>query len=357
MKVWVGWPRSIIQAVLYGKLRMLVEKETPSRVIMVMRMHLLATDSTATAVTDVAVVQEVRPDEHPVAVYLASLAPGSRRTMKQALRVIVNIVAPSATVEAFPWSNLAFQHVAAIRSRLAQGYSPTTANKILAALRGVLRASFTLGQMEASAFTRAVSVKSIRGERVMRGRAVSQEELRAMFSVCRTSTPGGARDAALLAVTYGAGLRRNEVVRLDLANFDRRTGTLTVKGKGNKERTAYVTNGSRSALESWLALRGEIDGPLFVPVNKGNRIEVRRMTDQAVYMILKRLASKAQVERFSPHDLRRTFIGDLLDAGADIVTVQALAAHASVSTTARYDRRPERTRRRAAELLHVPFEA
>ncbi len=340
-------PQQIVQ--------MLVEKAPPSRVITVMRMQILATDSIESAITDLTLVREVRPDEHPVAVYLASLAPGSRRTMKQALRVIVSVVAPGATVEAFPWSSLAFQHVSAIRVRLAEGYSPTSANKILAALRGVLRASFFLGQMEAGTFTRAVAVKSIRGVRVVRGRAVSHDELRAMFSVCATATPSGARDAALLAVTYGAGLRRDEVVRLDIDNFDRRTGTLTVKGKGNKERTAYVTNGSRSALESWLALRGEIEGPLFVPVNKADRVHVRRMTDQAVYMIIKRLASKAGVERFSPHDLRRTFVGDLLDAGADITTVQALAGHASVNTTSRYDRRGERTRRRAAELLHVPF--
>jgi site-specific recombinase XerD len=357
VKVWVSWPRPFIQVIPYGKLKVLVEKETPSRVIIVMRMQLLKTDSTATTVTDTAVVvEQVRPDEHPVAVYLASLAPGSRRTMKQALRVIVSVVAPGATVDAFPWSSLAFQHVSAIRSRLAESYSPTNANKMLAALRGVLRASFFLGQMKAEKFTSAIAVKSIRGVRVVRGRAVSQDELRAMFSVCSSSTPSGARDAALLAVTYGAGLRRDEVVQLDIANFDRRTGTLTVNGKGNKERTAYVTNGSRSALESWLALRGEIEGPLFVPVNKANRVCVRRMTDQAVYMIFKRLASKAKVERFCPHDLRRTFIGDLLDRGADIVTVQALAGHASVNTTSRYDRRGERTRRRAAEMLHVPFE-
>ncbi len=276
--------------------------------------------------------------------------------MTQALRVVVGIVSPGSTIETFPWPTLGFQHVTAIRSRLAESYAPTNANKILAALRGVLRAAFALGQMSAETYTRAVSVKSVRGDRVVRGRAVAQDELRAMFGCCNTTTPAGARDAALLAVAYGAGLRRHEVVGLDLSGYDRRAGILIVRGKGNKERKAFITNGSRSALETWLAIRGDVQGALFFPVNKSNRIESRRMTDQAVYMILRRLAAKAKVERFRPHDLRRTFISDLLDLGADLSTVQALAAHANVSTTARYDRRGERTRRRAAELIHVPFE-
>jgi integrase len=82
-------------------------------------------------------------------------------------------------------------------------------------------------------------------------------------------------------------------------------------------------------------------------------MELRQMTADAVLKIVRRRASQAGVESFSPHDFRRTFCSDLLDAGVDIVTVQKLAGHASPVTTSKYDRRGEEVKRRAVQSLSL----
>ncbi len=234
---------------------------------------------------------------------------------------------------------LRYQHTQAIRAVLAERYRPSTANKMLAALRGVLQQAWRLGLIHGDDYHRAVDVESVRGETLPAGRQLSAGELAALFRVCGDDeSPAGARDAAVLAILYGGGLRRSESVSLDLADFNREDGALRVRGKGSKERLCYATNGSRDAITCWLAVRGDEPGALFCPVNKGGRITIRRMSDQAILGLLKKRATQARVSTFSPHDCRRSFISHLLDAGADIATVQRLAGYSSVLITARYDR-------------------
>ncbi|MCA1553766.1 MAG: tyrosine-type recombinase/integrase, partial [Chloroflexi bacterium] len=169
------------------------------------------------------------------------------------------------------------------------------------------------------------------------------------------ASPAGARDAAIIALLRAGGLRRAEVCALNLDDYHVGDGLLVVRGKRNKERTAYVTNGAKDALDDWLSVRGMEAGALFCPVNKGGCVIVRRMHAEAIFNALRKRAEQAGVKDLSPDDLRRTFVSDLLDAGADIATVQKLAGHASVTTTARYDRRGEQAKRKAVELLHVPY--
>jgi len=104
-----------------------------------------------------------------------------------------------------------------------------------------------------------------------------------MSSCNRDSSPVGARDAALVALLYGAGLRRSEAVSIDLSDYNRETGELAIRGaKGREDRLAYATNGPAEALGDWIGVRGGHSGPLFCRVNKGGRIAIRRLTGQAV---------------------------------------------------------------------------
>ncbi|MBU1750138.1 MAG: tyrosine-type recombinase/integrase [Chloroflexi bacterium] len=296
-------------------------------------------------------------DENPAAVYLASLSAGGRRTMRGALNTIAGLLSNNqADALTLPWARVRFQHAQAVRTRLTETYAPATVNKMLSALRGTLRAAWQLGQMDAETYHQTAAVASVKGTRLPAGRSITPGELAALLRACENAQDAaGVRDAAIVALLYSAGLRRAELVALDVADYDQTAGTLRIRGKGDKERLAHIVGGTARALADWLTLRGTAAGPLFWPGRKSGAVYSSRLTAQAVYYMLKSRAQQAGIADLSPHDFRRSFVGDLLDAGADIATVQALAGHAQVTTTARYDRRPEGTRRKAAELLHVPY--
>jgi integrase len=332
--------------------------EAPESLGSLTRMGVLSTD---VAVPNRLLMLAVQPpaDEHPAAVYLARLAPGSRRTMRAALEVVAGMLTSGAAdAQTLDWSAVRYQHAQAVRSLLAERYKPATVNKALSGLRGVLREAWRLGLVTSEDYRRAADLEAVKGESLPPGRALTAGELKALLRACSADeTAAGARDAAMLALLYGGGLRRSEAVALDVSDYDVGTGMLVVRhGKGNRDRVVYAANGAADALADWLDVRGDVAGPLFLPVNKGGVIGGHRLTGQAVLYILRRRALQGGVTRLTPHDLRRTFISDLLDLGADISTVQRLAGHAQVTTTTRYDRRGEATKRKAASLLHVPYE-
>jgi hypothetical protein len=98
-------------------------------------------------------------DRHPVAVYLARLAPGSRRTMRQALEAVATAISVQHTAETLPWPAVGYQHVAAVRAALLErGKAPATVNKTLAAVRGVLEECWRLGLVDAETYQRAADV-------------------------------------------------------------------------------------------------------------------------------------------------------------------------------------------------------
>jgi len=298
--------------------------------------------------------------QNPAIVYLAGLSTGSRRTMRQALDVMAGILtAEACDLHTLPWGSLRFQHTQALRAALMEKYSAATANKMLSALRQTLRAAWSLGYMSAEEYQRATDLKAVVGEgpEAAAGRALSYGEWMALLSVCvADASPAGARDAALIALLKVTGLRRAEVATLQFADYDQVTQTLTVRGKRNKVRTIPVEDrGALDALADWLYFRGMEPGPLFVRIRKGGQLLPGGLTDQGIYHVLRKRGEEAGAAAFTPHDLRRTFAGDLLDAGADLSTVQKLMGHSQANTTARYDRRGERAKRSAVQKLHVPY--
>ncbi len=148
---------------------------------------------------------------------------------------------------------------------------------------------------------------------------ISDDELAALINICRQRSLG-IRDAAIISLLYGCGLSRAELVSLNSADYRKEENELIVRGKGSKQRTVPVGNAA-PALVDWLAVRGPATGPLFWGL--GNRNYRGRLTDQAVYNMLRKRAK--------------------------------LAGHADPATTSRYDRRGKRAQHKAASLLHVPY--
>ena len=298
-------------------------------------------------------------DGNPVIIYLAGLAAGSQRTMRQSLDRISQMVMQDEEFDArwFNWSALRFQHTQIIRSMLSRELAPSTANKCLSAMRGVLKAAWRLGQMSAEDYHRAVDIPPVRGTRLPPGRRLSVGEMTDFFQHCaHENAPGAYLDAALFAVMAGGGLRRSEVCALDLKHFHPDDQVLRVRGKGNKEREVPLGAAATAAVNAWIqAVRGLQSGALFCPVRKNGRIEIRRMTAQAIYKRLSQRTLAAGLPPFAPHDLRRTFASGLLEAGADVIAVQRILGHENVTTTTRYDIRDEKAKRTAADLYHLPY--
>jgi len=150
------------------------------------------------------------------------------------------------------------------------------------------------------------------------------------------NTPAlAARDLCLAEILYGSGLRISEALSLDAGRLSAGSETLRVLGKGGKERLAPLTDSAREALAAWLELRPVLaparERALFVGV-RGSRLNRREA--QRIIETLCRRAGLPQT--LSPHGLRHSFATHLLEAGADLRSVQELMGHARLTTTQRY---------------------
>jgi len=139
------------------------------------------------------------------------------------------------------------------------------------------------------------------------------------------------RDAAILELFYSSGLRLAELARLDVSAIDPYNETVRVFGKGRKERIVPVGSLALEAIQQYRHAAAVNSGPLFI--NKSRK----RLSSRSVWLTLKRYLDHAGIpSNISPHKLRHSFATHLLDAGADLRSVQTLLGHASLSTTQIY---------------------
>ncbi|MDR1125153.1 MAG: tyrosine recombinase XerC [Deltaproteobacteria bacterium] len=146
------------------------------------------------------------------------------------------------------------------------------------------------------------------------------------------------RDLALAELLYGSGLRISEALGLNTGHLDLEGGVIRVLGKGSKQRLAPLSDSSREALRHWLDKRalvleaaGVRENALFIG-SRGGRLD-RRQAGRIIESLCRRAGLPQTV---SPHALRHSFATHLLEAGADLRSVQELLGHARLSTTQRY---------------------
>ena len=274
--------------------------------------------------------------------------------MKSLLNRVAFMIAKS-NIQGFDWASMRRHHVQGILSLLSSAeLAPATINTYLAALKGVALEAWALKMIDSETFQQIKQVKAVRGSRIPQGRALSAQEFQALYAACEaTSSLTGMRDAALIAVLAGCGLRRSEIVDLDIEHIDANDQSMRVLGKGNKERRAFIPQSVWVRLQRWLRDLGQGSGPLFRRIRRENQLTSERMSSQAVYHILEVRQLQAGVEKFAPHDLRRTFATMLLTNGEDIVTVKDAMGHANIATTQRYDRRGDERLRLASSRIIV----
>lgn len=287
---------------------------------------------------------------NPAVLYLATLGSAqSRRVMQSRLNRFAKMLKLEDWRQ-IPWREFDRPWLLLAKETLTVDQrSPDTINAMLSLLKGVALQAWELKLIGDHRYLRIKNTKAIRGQRVPKRRWLDKADIVKLLDQClEDDRVQGLRDAALLALLYGCGLRRSEVVGIDLSHLDHKERAIRILGKGNKERLVYPPARAWEMVQEWIGDgRGEDPGALFCRIRKGGIVTLERLTDQAVYYITQRLILLTGVASFSPHDLRGSFISYLLDNGEDIKTVADIVGHSDIRTTAGYDRRGEARKKSA----------
>lgn len=224
-------------------------------------------------------------------------------------------------------------HIAALK---AAGVPDSSINQRLAAIRKLAKESADNGLIEESAAQTISRVENIKRQGKKLGNWLTQEQAVAMVNSPDVTTLKGLRDRAILSVMLGCGLRREEVVKLEVKHLQQREGRwviLDLHGKHNRTRTVPMAAWVKALIDKYTEAAGVVSGALFRRIRKGDKLQDEGMQSQAVWDIVQ---AYSPVENLAPHDLRRTFAKLAAKGGAPLVQIQKTLGHASIQTTENY---------------------
>lgn len=298
---------------------------------------------------------------NPLTLYLTRLAPSSQLTMRYVLQDAADRLGfEDINLEDIDWHLLQPEHVIALVAALREdGYAPNTSSLYVNAVRGVMNEAWRLNLISQEYLLRMRTVKATPGSRLGQGRNLRRSLIREMMEVCAADPrPQGLRDAAVIGILYGSGMRKSESVNLDLAQINFEERSLRVIGKGNKELIKYAPDWAFAKLQAWLTFRREQlkdgeqdDNFLFNRIRRGSHITRERITKHAIYYIARQRGEQVGV-KIMPHDFRRSFITRVIEEH-DLSIAQKLAHHTNIQTTASYDVRDDNERRRAVDRFDL----
>lgn len=223
---------------------------------------------------------------------------------------------------------------------LEVGTSPATLNLRLSPIRKLAREmadNQMLDPAVAAAIERVPGVER-RGTRT--GNWLVKDQANALLNAPDPRTLTGLRNRAILALLLGCGLRRAELLRLDVEDLTQREGRWVfadMEGKGNRIRTVTVPAAVKMRMDAWLCAAKIEGGRIFRPVSKAGVLAGEEIKDEkAIWRLVMRYAAQTELGKLAPHDLRRTCAKLCRKAGGELEQIQLLLGHASIQTTERY---------------------
>jgi site-specific recombinase XerD len=237
---------------------------------------------------------------------------------------------------------LAFNRVVVTRYRMyleSRGLAANTINQQLAAVRRIAHEAADSGLLSPELAAGISRVRGVKQLGFRTGNWLSADECSAVLSHAYGTTLRAKRDYAMLAILFGCGLRRSELVGLEMDDIQVRQGHWAVVdliGKGGHIRTVPIPDWVKAALDEWTVAAGVSEGKIFRAVARTDKIWGDGISQNVVWYVVKGCCEKAGLQHIAPHDLRRTCAKLCHTSGGEIEQIQFLLGHASVQTTERY---------------------